>query len=64
MEPEGAAAEAQEDNWALNLAKRLYEAAMKAAEGTWVNGLLLKGNSMCHGISGNGLLLHSKKMRL
>lgn len=32
---------------------------MKAAEATWDNGLLLKGNSTCHGISGNGLLIHS-----
>ena len=41
------------------LAQRLYGAAMKAAELTWSEGLLLKGNSMCHGISGNSLLLHS-----
>ena len=26
---------------------------------TWQKGLLLKGNSMCHGISGNGLLMHT-----
>ena len=43
----------------LNLAKRLYQAAMKAAELTWQEGLLLKGNGMCHGISGNALLIHT-----
>ena len=32
---------------------------MKAAELTWKEGLLLKGNGLCHGIAGNGLLLHS-----
>ena len=48
-----------EENWAISLAKRLYQAAIKSAQATWDNGLLLKGNSMCHGISGNGLLLHS-----
>ena len=32
---------------------------MKSAEVTWEKGLLLKGNGLCHGISGNGLLLHT-----
>jgi len=40
-------------------AQKLYRAAMKAGELTWQYGILLKGNSLCHGISGNGLLLHS-----
>ena len=41
------------------MAQRLYRAAMKAAEMTWQQGLVLKGNCLCHGISGNGLLLHT-----
>ena len=32
--------------------------AMRAAENTWQNGLLKKGNSLCHGIAGNGYLMH------
>lgn len=32
---------------------------MKAGEATWQQGILLKGNGLCHGISGNGLLLHT-----
>ena len=32
---------------------------MKAGEVTWQQGILLKGNGLCHGISGNSLLLHS-----
>ena len=47
------------DESEIDLARRLYAAAGKAAELTWRDGLLLKGNGLCHGISGNGLLLHS-----
>ena len=43
----------------IDLAKRLYQATLKSAEVTWEKGLLLKGNGLCHGISGNGLLLHT-----
>lgn len=40
--------------------KRLcIEAATKAGDGTFKYGLLLKGNGLCHGISGNGYMLHS-----
>lgn len=35
------------------------QAAVKAGEGTYQYGLLLKGNGLCHGISGNGYMLHS-----
>ena len=39
--------------------KSCFEAAMAAGDLTWKQGLLLKGNGLCHGISGNGYLLHS-----
>jgi len=38
---------------------RLIKAANLVGEKTWQYGLLLKGNSLCHGISGNGYLLFS-----
>lgn len=41
------------------LAKKLLEAAELAGTLSWNEGLLLKGNSLCHGIAGNGLLIHS-----
>jgi hypothetical protein len=37
---------------------RLLEAAESLGELTWEQGLLCKGNSLCHGITGNGYLLH------
>ena len=33
--------------------------SLMAGEATWKYGLLLKGNGLCHGISGNGYFLHS-----
>lgn len=35
------------------------EVARKAVEAVWQFGLLLKGNGLCEGISGNGYALHS-----
>ena len=32
---------------------------MKAGEHTWQKGLLLKGNGLCHGITGNAYLMHN-----
>lgn len=37
---------------------RLLYCALKVGELTWQQGLILKGNGLCHGISGNGYLLH------
>ena len=37
----------------------LISAALKAGKKTWKYGLILKGNGLCHGISGNGYALHS-----
>ena len=40
--------------------KDLYlDAARKAGECTWRFGLLLKGDGLCHGITGNAYALHS-----
>ena len=36
----------------------LIECCQKAGEITWRQGLLLKGNGLCHGITGNGYMLH------
>ena len=33
--------------------------ALNAGEAVWSKGLLLKGNGLCHGITGNGYFLHS-----
>ena len=41
-----------------DLSQILYEAAEKAGECTWKEGLLVKGNGLFRGISGNGYLLH------
>ena len=41
------------------LKERCIKALDKAGEITWDNGLLLKGNNMCHGITGNACLMHS-----
>jgi hypothetical protein len=41
------------------LKNECLQAAIKAGEGTYQYGLLLKGNGLCHGISGNGYMLHS-----
>ena len=34
-------------------------AALSAGEIVWTDGILLKGNSLCHGINGNAYFLHS-----
>ena len=34
-------------------------AAEKAGELTWKEGLLKKGNGLCHGIAGNGYVMHN-----
>lgn len=39
--------------------ERYLQAAIKAGEDLWVRGILLKGNGICHGISGNSYALHS-----
>eukprot|EP00347_Sterkiella_histriomuscorum_P005713 403355552 len=39
--------------------KIYLDALIKTAELIWERGLLKKGNGICHGISGNGLALHS-----
>ena len=41
------------------LRDRLMKAAIDAGTITWERGLIFKGNSLCHGIAGNGYLLHS-----
>jgi hypothetical protein len=38
---------------------RLLKALTACGEITWKQGLLLKGNNLCHGIAGNGYMLHS-----
>ena len=35
------------------------QAAQLAGEITWDEGILLKGSGICHGITGNGYLLHN-----
>ena len=40
------------------MSERLLETAELVGERLWKEGLLLKGNSLCHGIAGNGYLLH------
>jgi membrane transport protein XK len=39
--------------------QELLELATKAGENTWRQGLLKKGTGICHGISGNGYVLHN-----
>ena len=41
------------------LKDRLLECALKAGENTWQQGILKKGNGLCHGISGNAYMFHS-----
>lgn len=41
------------------LKSNCVEAATKAGDGTFKYGLLMKGNGLCHGISGNGYMLYS-----
>lgn len=38
---------------------QLLETAEKAGDITWQKGLILDENSLCHGITGNGYLLHN-----
>jgi lantibiotic modifying enzyme len=35
------------------------KSALKAGELVWKKGMLLKGNGICHGITGNAYVLHS-----
>ena len=42
-----------------DISYRLNKAAEKAGELVWEEGLLLKGNGLCHGIAGNAYFLHS-----
>ena len=42
-----------------HLQELLITTAERAAQITWDQGLLLKGNSLCHGIAGNTYFLHS-----
>jgi len=37
---------------------KLVALAQLAGEATWRHGLVLKGNGLCHGIAGNGYVLH------
>jgi hypothetical protein len=39
--------------------KKYLDSAIKAGEVVWRKGLLLKGNGICHGITGNAYVLHS-----
>lgn len=39
--------------------KKFLDSALKAGEVIWERGILLKGNGLCHGISGNAYMLHS-----
>jgi hypothetical protein len=41
-----------------DISENLLEAAEKAGECTWKEGLLVKGNGLYRGIAGNGYLLH------
>ena len=41
-----------------NLRDRLLKAAIEAGTATWEKGIIRKGNGLCHGISGNGYILH------
>eukprot|EP00826_Nyctotherus_ovalis_P061298 TRINITY_DN8706_c0_g2_i1.p1 TRINITY_DN8706_c0_g2~~TRINITY_DN8706_c0_g2_i1.p1 ORF type:complete len:443 (-),score=98.90 TRINITY_DN8706_c0_g2_i1:158-1486(-) len=36
-----------------------FNAALKAGNATWQQGILLKGNGLCHGITGNAYTLHT-----
>ncbi len=38
---------------------RYKEAALKAGEDLWERGILIKGNGVCHGITGNAYALLS-----
>ena len=38
---------------------QLLDAACRAGQLTWEKGLLLRGNGLCHGISGNGYVLNN-----
>jgi hypothetical protein len=40
-------------------AVELFDTLEHAAELTWTEGLLKKGNSLCHGITGNAYCLYS-----
>jgi hypothetical protein len=42
-----------------DLSQRLYKAADDAGKIVWEEGLLKKGNGLCHGIAGNAYMLHA-----
>ena len=41
------------------MSDKLMLHACKIGEQIWKNGLLIRGNSLCHGITGNGFMLHN-----
>jgi hypothetical protein len=41
------------------LKDKLLHAINIAGQKTWIEGLRLKGNGLCHGIAGNGYFLHT-----
>ena len=42
-----------------HLEDKIVDIVVKVANYTWKQGLVLKSNSLCHGISGNGYALHN-----
>jgi hypothetical protein len=38
---------------------QLLDAALKIGDHIWKDGLLKKGNGLCHGVTGNAYMLHS-----
>ena len=39
--------------------QKYWSVVEKAGELTWKEGLLRKGNGLCHGIAGNGYIMHN-----
>jgi hypothetical protein len=42
-----------------NSSEKILNTAKKVGDLIWKKGILLKGNSLCHGISGNAYMLHT-----
>jgi hypothetical protein len=46
------------DDFDYDLRKRLVKCVAIVGEHTWKEGLLLKGNGLCHGLAGNAYMLN------
>ena len=46
------------------MADRLVKAAIEIGEFVWQEGLLKKGNGLCHGVAGNAYMMHSLYRKL